>query len=108
YAKKWLEGLSLWKEIEPKVVPTFDVRAALATVASEAAPAGIVYKTDAAISKDVKIAMTVQNGPEIAYSVARLKASARPAGQSFVDYLSGPEAWAVFERRGFVIKTGSN
>jgi molybdate transport system substrate-binding protein len=108
YSQKWLEGLGLWKEIEPKVIPTLDVRAALAAVASEAAPAGIVYKTDAAISKDVKIAMTVQNGPEITYSVARVKASRNASAQKFVDFLSGPESRAVFERRGFVIKTPSN
>jgi len=108
YSKKWLEGLGLWKEIEPKVVPTLDVRAALAAVASEAAPAGIVYKTDAAISKDVKIAMIVQNGPEITYSLARVKASTPPAAQKFVEFIAGPEGRAVFERRGFVIKTGSS
>src|SRR5215472_17085604 len=61
YAKEWLEGLGLWSQIKPRVIPTLDVRAALAAVASEAAHAGIVYKTDAAISKDVKIAMTVFN-----------------------------------------------
>ena len=27
YAKKWLTGLGLWEKIEPKVVPTLDVRA---------------------------------------------------------------------------------
>jgi molybdate transport system substrate-binding protein len=108
YAKKWLEGLGLWKEIEPKVIPTLDVRAALAAVASEAVPAGIVYKTDAAIFKDVKIAMTVPKGPEITYSVARVKASTKTSAQKFVDFLSGPEGRAVFERRGFTIETSSN
>jgi molybdate transport system substrate-binding protein len=108
YSKKWLEGLGLWKEIEPKVVPTLDVRAALAAVASEAVPAGIVYKTDTAISKDVKIAMTVQNGPEITYSVARVQASTKPSAQRFVDFLAGPDGRGVFERRGFVIKAPSN
>jgi molybdate transport system substrate-binding protein len=108
YAEKWLEGLGLWKEIEPKVVPTLDVRAALAAVASEAAPAGIVYKTDAAISKDVKIAMIVQKGPTITYSVARVKASSKPSAQKFVDFLSGPDGRAVFERDGFVIRPAPN
>ncbi len=51
YAKQWLEGLGLWAQIQPKVVPTLDVRAALAAVESEGAPAGIVYRTDAAIAK---------------------------------------------------------
>jgi molybdate transport system substrate-binding protein len=104
YAKKWLESLGLWKEIEPKVVPTLDVRAALAAVASEGAPAGIVYRTDAAISKDVKIAMTIRNGPEINYSVARVQASRSGMAQKLVDFLSGPHGRAVFERHGFIAK----
>ena len=108
YAKKWLESIGLWKEIEPKVVPTLDVRAALAAVASEATPAGIVYKTDASISKDVKIAMTVRNGPEITYSVARIKASSKPDSQKFVDLLTGTDGRAVFEHHGFVVRASSN
>jgi molybdate transport system substrate-binding protein len=104
YSKKWLESIGLWKEIEPKVVPTLDVRAALAAVASEAVPAGIVYKTDAAISRDVKIALTVQKGPEITYSVARIKASSKADSGKFVDSLAGPDGLSVFERHGFVVK----
>ena len=48
YARRWLEGLGLWTELAPRVVPTLDVRAALAAVESENAEAGIVYRTDAA------------------------------------------------------------
>ncbi|HUZ07960.1 MAG TPA: molybdate ABC transporter substrate-binding protein, partial [Candidatus Paceibacterota bacterium] len=59
YAKAWLEKLQLWFAIEPKVVPTENVRAALAAVASGNVEAGVVYKTDAAISKNVKIAYEV-------------------------------------------------
>ena len=62
YAKKWLTGLGLWEKIEPKVVPTLDVRAALAAVESGAVPAAVVYRTDAAISKSVRIAYTVDKG----------------------------------------------
>jgi molybdate transport system substrate-binding protein len=107
YSKKWLESLGLWSRIEPKVVPTLDVRAALAAVASEAVPAGIVYRTDAAISKDVRIALTVANGPEITYSVARVKASAKDAAQKFVDFLAGDAGRAVFELHGFVVKAAA-
>jgi molybdate transport system substrate-binding protein len=51
YAKKWLEAEGLWDRMSARVVPTLDVRAALAAVETEAAPAGIVYKTDARVSK---------------------------------------------------------
>ncbi|HEY6148784.1 MAG TPA: molybdate ABC transporter substrate-binding protein, partial [Thermoanaerobaculia bacterium] len=60
YAKKWLESLGLWAQAAPKVVPTLDVRAALAAVETQAAPAAVVYTTDAAISKKVRVAFVVQ------------------------------------------------
>ncbi len=75
YAKKWLTGLGLWEKVEPKVVPTLDVRAALAAVESEAVPAAVVYSTDAAIAKNVKVAFEVKDGPQIVYSVAALSKS---------------------------------
>jgi molybdate transport system substrate-binding protein len=51
----------LWAQAEPKVVPTLDVRAALAAVETEAAAAAVVYTTDAAISKKVRVAFIVRN-----------------------------------------------
>src|SRR5688572_23007895 len=48
YAKAWLEKVGLWKELEPRVVPTLDVRAALSAVEAGRVDAGIVYATDAA------------------------------------------------------------
>eukprot|EP01031_Cornospumella_fuschlensis_P009952 gene9952-12204_t len=47
YAKQWLTSAGLWSAIEPKLVPTESVRAALAAVEAGNAEAGIVYKTDA-------------------------------------------------------------
>jgi len=108
YAKKWLETAGLWKEIEPKVVPTLDVRAALAAVATGSVPVGVVYKTDAAISKDVRIAWTVTNGPEITYSLARAAKSSNAAAQRFVDFTAGSQGRAVFEKYGFTIRAAGN
>ena len=50
YAKKWLIQEGVWDAVEKKVIPLLDVRAALAAVAGGDVPAGIVYRTDAAIS----------------------------------------------------------
>jgi len=103
YAKKWLEILGLWRQIEPHVIPMLDVRAALAAVESEASPAAIVYRTDAAISKRVRVAYEVRDGPTIVYSVAPI--AHRPAAaQAFVDFLESPQARAVFVRRGFLMR----
>ena len=59
YARKYLEKAGLWAELKDRIVPTENVRAALAAVESGNAEAAIVYKTDAAISKKVKVAFEV-------------------------------------------------
>jgi len=107
YAKAWLTKLQLWPAVEPKVVPTENVRAALAAVASDNVDAGVVYKTDAAISKNVKIAYEVPraDGPDISYPVALVKGSPQPdAAKRFLDYLSSKEAGQVFTQYGFLLR----
>ena len=108
YAKKWLTGLGLWEKVEPKVVPTLDVRAALAAVESEALPAAVVYSTDAAIAKNVKVAFEVRDGPQIVYSLAALsKSKNRAQAEAFVQFLAGETGRAEFQRRGFLIREGT-
>ncbi|HEV3190126.1 MAG TPA: molybdate ABC transporter substrate-binding protein [Polyangiaceae bacterium] len=104
YARQWLESVGLWSTIKPKIVPTLDVRAALAAVESEHAEAGIVYRTDAAISQKVKIAysVSVEKGPKIVYPIARIASSKKNAPAAFVAFLGGPKATAVFSRYGFI------
>jgi molybdate transport system substrate-binding protein len=108
YAKQWLTSAGVWREIAPKVVPTLDVRAALAAVAGGDVPAGVVYATDAALEKGTRIAMRVADGPPILYSLAALPGSKNPsAAKAFAAFLAGPQARAVFEKRGFRILTGA-
>lgn len=103
YARQWLEELGLWSKIEPKVVPTLDVRAALAAVETEAAPAGVVYRTDAAVAKKSRVAFEAQGGPKIVYVVAPLPDSKNlKAAEAFVKFLQGDAGRAEFEKRGFV------
>ena len=71
-------------------------------------PAGIVYRTDAAISQEVRIAYTVTNGPAITYSVAPIAFSKHAeSAAKFVALLDSPAGRAVFERRGFLIRPAS-
>jgi molybdate transport system substrate-binding protein len=103
YARRWLEGRGLWEHLRGRVVPTLDVRAALAAVESGAADAGIVYRTDAAVSRRVRVAFEVppSEGPTIVYPAAVLTASAPPPARAFFEHLRTPEARAVFTRLGF-------
>ena len=105
YAKEFLRRNGLWQKIVGKVVPTENVRACLAAVEAGNADAGFVYKTDALISKKVKIAfeVSVAEGPKISYPVAVIRASKNAnAARKFVSYLASTEARAVFAKFGFL------
>lgn len=106
YAKAYLEKIGLWAAVLPKVVPTENVRAALAAVESGNVEAGFVFKTDAAISKKVRVAFEAPAGdaPKISYPIAVVKGSDHPSeAKRFADYLAGEEAKAEFEKFGFVV-----
>ena len=109
YAKTYFESIGLWDDIRAKVVPTLDVRATLAAVEGGHADAGIVYRTDAALSKRVRTAFDVprDQGPPIVYPLAPLTASKRgEAARAVVRYLIGREAIAVYDRFGFLVILG--
>jgi molybdate transport system substrate-binding protein len=106
YAKTYLEKLGLWQQLVDKVVPVENVRAALAAVESGNVEAGIVYKTDAMISKKVKVAfeVPVAEGPPISYPLAVVKESREPdAAKKLAAYLASDPAKAVFEKYGFIV-----
>jgi len=103
YARTYLESIGMWSALRDRVIPTLNVRAALAAVESGNADAGIVYRTDAASSRRVRVAFTVppESGPKIVYVLAPLATPRRPAALDLARRLGGPEARAVFEKHGF-------
>ena len=106
YAKEFLEKRKLWAAVEGKVVPTENVRAALAAVESGNVEAGMVYRTDAAISKKVKVAcqISASEGPAISYPVAVVKGSRNlAAARKFVEYLDSAQAKQVFQNYEFIV-----
>jgi molybdate transport system substrate-binding protein len=109
YAREWLERQGQWEAVQQRVLAGVDVRAALAAVEIGAAELGIVYATDAAISKKVRVLYMVPDseGPRIRYPIAALRE--RPnltKGREVVAWLSGPEAGKVFKRFGFILLEG--
>jgi molybdate transport system substrate-binding protein len=96
----------LWDKLKTKVIPVLDVRATLASVESANVEAGFVYKTDAAISKKVKIVFEVpiEKGPKITYPIAIVKESKKKdAARDFLSYLLTPAGKSIFKKYGFVV-----
>lgn len=109
YARRYLEMAGLWRLYESRVVPTANVRAALAAVERGAAEAAIVYATDAAQStRAVQVLVVpVDEAPRIVYPAAIVAASPRRAGAAaFLTFLQGPDAAAIFARHGFTPLAG--
>lgn len=107
YAKQYLRKIGLWSKVVGKVIPTDNVRGALAAVESGNVDAGIVYKTDALISKGVRVAYEVpaSEGPVISYPVAVVADSRQQAAaQRVLDFLQSPRAREVFRKYGFLVK----
>ena len=105
YAQQYLEKLGLWDALASRVIPTENVRACLAAVEAGNADAGIVYSTDALISKKVRIAWDVpaEEGPRISYPVAIVRDAAHAgAAKRFAAYLASEPARKVFVRYGFL------
>jgi molybdate transport system substrate-binding protein len=106
YGKKALEFLGLWDQVKDRLAPMKDVRAALTLVERFETPIGLVYATDAAISQKVRIVgiFPLESHPPIIYPVAAVAGQKTDAAARFLDFLSAPEARAVFEKHGFEVR----
>ena len=109
YAQQYLRKIKVWDRVVKKLVPVENVRAAMAAVESGNVEAAIVFKTDARVSKQVRVVLEIPaaDGPPISYPVAVLSESGKPqAARRFVAYLESPAGLAVFRKYGFLIQPG--
>jgi molybdate transport system substrate-binding protein len=83
-----------------------DVRAALVMVERNETPYGIVYSTDARISKKVRIVgfFPETSHPPITYPVAIVKGRGSAATYRIMSFLQSHEAKAVFLKYGFKVR----
>lgn len=104
YAKQALQSLGIWPRVREKVAAAANVRAALALVETGEAPLGVVYATDAAISRRVKVLgrFPRDSHPPIVYPVAVVRDHDTPAARRYLKFLRTPRAAAVFRKYGFL------
>ena len=105
YAKQALTRLGLWERAENRIAAAPDVRAALLLVERGEAPAGIVYGTDAAASAGVSVAgvFPADSHDPVTYPFAVVKDGDTPEARALLAFLAGPEAQAVWKKRGFAV-----
>jgi molybdate transport system substrate-binding protein len=106
YARQYLTRIGIWDRVKSKVIPTENVRGALAAVEAGNADSAIVYKTDAMIAKRARIAYEIPrgDGPKISYPFAVMaNAESGDAARRFLAYLTSRPALDIFRRYGFLI-----
>jgi molybdate transport system substrate-binding protein len=105
YATETFQKQNLADPLHSKLVLANTVRQVLQFVESGNAQAGIVYRTDAKTTKQVRIAQTIPENlhAPIVYPVAVVKNSKnQDAAKKFTQFLSSPAASKIFvEKYGF-------
>lgn len=104
YAQEVLNSLKLSKSLEEKFIFAKDVRQVLAYVETGNVEVGMVYSTDAQISKQVKI---IEKAPSnshspIIYPMAIVRDSKQPKqAQDFMEFLLSNQVKKIFTAYGF-------
>ena len=109
YAQEVFTALGIWDAVSAKANFGADVRQVLTWVESGNVDCGVVYSTDAAVADVKVIAIAAENThTPVVYPVAVLKASKEQSlAKQFTDFLSTPEASAVFEKYGFKTRSST-
>ncbi|MDX1530933.1 MAG: molybdate ABC transporter substrate-binding protein, partial [Rhodothermales bacterium] len=105
YARAGLEQAGLWAELEGRVIPTADVRAAVAAVEGGAADVAVVYASDLRAADRVRelLAWPERFAPDIRYMAALPRGAPQPdRALELVEWLRQPERAALWRRYGFV------
>jgi len=105
YAKAALEKLGVWSSVEDKLARAENVRAALFFVSRQEAPLGIVYRTDAAADKGVKVVAVFPKDthPPVVYPIALTAASQNAEAAKFLAFVESAAARPFFDKQGFTV-----
>jgi molybdate transport system substrate-binding protein len=103
YAREALESSGFWNILEPRLLPTLDVRAALALASSREADAAFVYASDAAAIGSVEVILALDDSSHspIEYPLLLLDAENPHAAELF-EFLVSEAGQAHFLERGFL------
>lgn len=107
YSEEIFKKLGIIDKVTAKAVYGANVRQVLSWVDTGEVDAGVVYATDAAVSKGNKVICTAPEGSHkpVVYPMAIIKNTKQlDAAKAFAAYLAGADAKKVFEKYGFAVK----
>jgi molybdate transport system substrate-binding protein len=107
YAQAALTWMGQWNALSPRLARADNVRSALLLVERGEAPLGIVYSTDAAASRGVKMVATfpAESHPPVTYPFALTRRAAGNAqARAFFAFITGDEAAETYRRFGFALR----
>lgn len=102
YARSALECEGLWSDLEDRIVPTLDVRAALTAVSEGAAESAIVYASDALHTPALRYRAFVSDKcrPDVRYTVG-ITESQNEGAVRFLSMLSDTTLRSTWRQFGF-------
>ncbi|MCA6608353.1 molybdate ABC transporter substrate-binding protein [Bacillus safensis] len=106
YGKEIFTKLNIWNQVKKNTVYGKDVRQVLSYVETGNVEAGVVYKTDALVSKKVKIAAEANQDMHspIIYPVGIVKGTEHlEEAKSFFQFLQSKAAKSIFKKYGFQV-----
>lgn len=107
YAEAALRWMGQWEATSPRLARADNVRSALLLVERGEAPLGIVYGTDAAAVRGVRVvaAFPPESHPPITYPFALARRAAGNAeARDLLAFITGPEAAETWRRHGFTLR----
>ena len=106
YSKAICENLGIWNDVSKKANFASDVRTVLSWVEESACDCGIVYETDVAVSKKIRVVAKAPEGscPPVIYPVGIVKTSRqKAAAKKFEDFLFSKRVSEIYSKAGFML-----
>ncbi|MBC7953984.1 MAG: molybdate ABC transporter substrate-binding protein [Rhodospirillaceae bacterium] len=105
YFKQAMERAGQWQAVAPKIAAADSVRAALAFVERGEVPLGVVYATDAAVTKKVKVVGVFPDAMHdpIVYPFALITGKETPGAKALLEFIRTNQAKGVFAKYGFKV-----
>lgn len=105
YARQSLIKMKVWDSVSARLAQGENVRAAMAFVARNESPLGIVYATDAIAEPRVRVIATFADDSHdaIVYPAAAVAGASPDSTKAFLKFMQGNQVKTIFKQAGFTL-----